>query len=222
MFRAYHGIQTCVVPADLELYRSLLPEVFSMPARPVVLLFVVSYTKVVPWPMTPYLETSVVLASSYAEQEGWHVLTMPVTEKVPMEGGRAMGFPKYIADQIRLEETEGGWHGEERHEGASRLRLAFTPGLTRELEGWEQDMWDDPAFFRGECHLLLPPGEGPGKVRVTFDHRVPPHWSPVMGMVRVTVNAEMPWAGLVPPGLSAPGTFNRFAGGTNLVAEGMD
>ena len=221
MFRAYHGINTFVAPADLELYRSLLPEAFSMPEKPQVLLFVVNYTKVVPWPMTPYLEASVVLVSSHAGQEGWHVLTMPVSEQVPMEGGRAMGFPKYVADEIRLDEVGEGWQGEERHEGASRLRLEFTPGLTRELEPWEKEMWDDPAFFRGECHLLLPPGEGPDKMRITFDHRVPPRWAPTMGMVEVTVNSEMPWAGLVPPGTSALGSFNRFVGGTNLVAERM-
>jgi hypothetical protein len=184
-------------------------------------MFVVDYTKVFPWPIIPYLEASVVLASSYGGQEGWHVLTMPVTEKVPMEAGRAMGFPKYIADEIRLEEAAGHWQGEERHEGASRLRLEFTPGLTRELEPWEKELWDDPSFFRGECHLLFPPAEGPHKVRVTFDHRVPPNWSPVMGMVDIAVHPTMPWAGLLAPGLLAPGTFNRFVGGTNLIAERM-
>jgi hypothetical protein len=42
-----------------------------------------------------------------------------------------------------------------------------------------------------------------------------------MGMVEVTLHAEMPWAGLLPPGTSTPGTFNRFVGGTNLVPERM-
>ena len=222
MFQAYRGISTYVAPTDPELYRSLLPNVFSMPKQPKVFLFVVDYKKVIPWPMSPYLEASVVLASSYRGKEGWHVITMPVTKVVPMKGGRNIGFPKYVADEIRLEKVSKGWCGEERHESVSRLRLDFTPGLTRELKPWEEQMWADPAFFQGSCHLLLPPGEGPEKIRVTFDHRVQPAWSPEMGMVRITVGSEMPWAGLIAETTVAPGAFNTFVGGTNLISERMD
>jgi hypothetical protein len=221
MFREFRGVSTFVEPADVELYRRLLPEVFSMPQQPMVMLFVADYVKVVPWPMTRYQEAAVVLASSYGGEEGWHVLTMPVTKRVALDGGRAMGFPKYVADEIRLEPVGEGWCGEEVHEGQSRLRLEHTPGLTRELVPWEKEIWDDPAFFRGVCHLLLPPGEGPTRIRVGFDHRVPPNWSPVLGMVRVTVGPAMPWAGLIPTDAVAPGTFTRFVGGINLAPERM-
>ena len=36
MFREFHAIITTVKPSDLELYRSLLPTLFSMPEQPLV------------------------------------------------------------------------------------------------------------------------------------------------------------------------------------------
>lgn len=130
MFRAYHGISTCVAPTDLELYRSLLPEAFSMPQRPKVMLFVIGYTKVVPWPMTRYLETLVFLVSSYGGEGGWYVITMPVTKQLPMQGGRAMGFPKRPSGLVASHgngPSDGGarnamgWAGAGRHNGARSL-----------------------------------------------------------------------------------------------------
>ena len=221
MFRVYRGISTCLSPSDPALYRSLLPAVFDVPEEPKVMIFVADYEEVAPWPMTRYLEASVALETEYAGESGWYVLTMPVTKKVPLAGGRNIGFPKYMADEIRLEETDGGWRGEEIHDGASRLRLDYTAGVTRELEPWEKAFWDDPAFFKGCCHLLLPPEIGPTKMRIAFDHRVEPEWSPHPGMVGIAIAAEMPWFGLISPMAEAPGVFTRFTGGTNLIAREM-
>ena len=79
MFRQFHGIYTLVKPANIELYRSLLPVPLEMPERPLVLIFTVDYVKVYPWPMTRYQEAAISLRCKYNGEEGWHVKTMPVT-----------------------------------------------------------------------------------------------------------------------------------------------
>ena len=59
------GIFTMVEPADLELYRELLPTQFTLPDQPMVGLYVVHFADTEPWPMTvteylfPYYEATV-------------------------------------------------------------------------------------------------------------------------------------------------------------------
>jgi hypothetical protein len=43
MFRELKGITTHFVPRDVELYRKLLPEPFTMPEQPVVTIFLADY-----------------------------------------------------------------------------------------------------------------------------------------------------------------------------------
>lgn len=217
MFRVYHGVATQVEPADVTAYRELLPAQFEMPRQPVVHLFVVNYTRVVPWPMIPYLEGAVVLKARLGDQDTWHVVTMPVTEQFPMQGGRDMGFPKYVADQITLESIQGGWRGEVRHAGVSELSLEFQSGLERELLPWEAEIWEGGEFFADAVHQLLPPAEGPTVLRIGVVHQVPPDCSFELGMVRIGLNPGSPWGQLVPAGAVGTGVFCRFKGGTSLV-----
>lgn len=56
VFRELTGIFTAAEPVDADLYRSLLPAPFAMPARPLVGFFAIDYVKVYPWPVTPYKE----------------------------------------------------------------------------------------------------------------------------------------------------------------------
>ena len=102
MFLEFEGLTTHFLPKDPSLYRKLLPEPFGVPGQPVVTIFVADYIRVFPWPLSRYQEWSVLLKSEWKGEEGWYSVTMPVTKWVAMFGGRYLGFPKYIADEITL------------------------------------------------------------------------------------------------------------------------
>ena len=83
MYREFQGIKMIAKPKDTSMYRSLLPEQFSLPKQPSVLLFIADYFKVVTWPfktlpwaMTRYQEAGVFLRGSYKGKESWFCLLM--------------------------------------------------------------------------------------------------------------------------------------------------
>ncbi len=217
-----HGIVTMVEPADLTLYRELLPEQFSMPDQPMVGVFVIDYLDTEPWlvtftrPLRPYLEASIFLRCKYMDEAGWYSLTMPVTTKAANIGGRRIGFPKYVADSIVLDQTDTGWIGKVVHQGKSPISLEFTAEPLANI-GELVPIHDEFMKGRGEAELkgpvilLVPPGEGP-KVRVN-SCSPPPLASRETGMVRIVL-AE-PWNGLVPAGTVSPGLFQRFTLGAD-------
>lgn len=216
MWQEFPGIYTAVEPTDLKLYRELLPDELDMPERPVVAFFIVDYVIVVPYPMGPYLEGAVALSCKYKGEEGWHVITMPVTTRVACEGGRAIGFPKYVADEITL----GGKKGVVRHEGKVRLSLEYTPGLTRALEPHEEEfMGGGVSRLEADVFQLAPPGEGPAINRIILKEVVPAHWESEQGMVKIHISPLDPWAGLIPDGAVSPGLFQTFTGGNNMVSK---
>lgn len=220
MWQEFPGIYTAMEPADLELYRELLPDELDMPDQPVVALFIVDYVIVVPYPMGPYLEGAVALSCKYKGEDGWHVLTMPVTTKVACEGGRAIGFPKYVADEITLFKKGAGMMGEVRHEGVVRLSLEYTKGLSRELEDYEKEfMGGGVSRLEDSVFQLAPPDEGPTLNRILLKPVVPANWESEQGMVNIHISPDDPWAGLVPDGAVSPGLFQTFTGGNNMVSE---
>lgn len=220
MFQEFEGVFTAVEPADLNLYRTLLPPPFEMPKQPAVALFVVHYLKVQPWPMTPYYEGTLALRCSYQGREGWHVKTMPVTKWVPNWGGRAMGFPKYVTKEITLKSSGQGWKGEVLRGGQLKLSLEYAPGLTRALTPLEEEFLkggtprlEEPIF------LLVPPDKGPRFQQVTVTPMIPAKWQSEQGMVKITLGPDEPWSKLIPPGTISPGVFQKFTGGSNLVPK---
>lgn len=219
-FREFHGIFAALDPEDVELYSSLLPEPMLMPEKPAVSLFVIDYISVGPWPMTRYQEGTVALRCKYGGQEGWHIKTMPVTKWVPCQGGRMLGFPKYIADDIPLQETSDGWLGEVRHRGRAMLSLEYRREVVRELEAWEKEFLEGGALHLEEpIFLFVPPDKGPRFQKVTVERVLPDQWEMEDGTVRISIDAGEPWAGLIPPGTEAPAFFQRFSGGTILVPK---
>jgi len=222
MFREFEGLTTHFEPKDTSLYRNLLPEPFAMPSRPIVTIFVADYVRVIPWPMTRYQEWSVLLKSEWKGEEGWYSMTMPVTKWVPMAGGRYLGFPKYIADEITLVRNGETRVANAKYKNMAQLTLEFRPGLTRQLTPWEKELAENDSFFKGNAHLLVPPGRGPRAQKIILHHVIPPKWSSEHGMIRVQVDPSESWKGLVPDIGEFPGTHNHFIGGINLIAERFD
>lgn len=214
-FRKSRALSALVEPADLQLYRSLLPEGFEMPRHPMLSFAVVDQLEVGPWPLTPYQLGAVSLRCRFQGEEGWHPVTMPENAWVAVWTGRTMGFPKYLADEIRLSASGEAWVGVVRHEGEARLRLEFVPAESAAVPAWEREGWamDGPTFN------LRPPGEGP-EVRVVRSAQEDPGDSELTrGLVRITIGPGEPWSGLLPPGSEAPGVLSLWEGGRSLAPE---
>jgi len=217
-----HGIFAMAEPADMELYRELLPAQFTVPDQPMVGLYLVHFTDTEPWPMTftefllPYFEATILLRCEYQSQTGWYSVVMPVTTEAAMIGGRRLGFPKYVADEITLESTHEGWFGAVRHEGEERFSLRFERRLVGDfgpLTPLQNEFVNGrgDAELRGPIILLVPPGEGP-EVNI-LPTSPPPLAAREAGAVRIRL--ADPYDGLVPDGTVAPGLYQRFtlAGG---------
>ncbi len=146
---------------------------------------------------------------------------MPVTKRVPMMGGRNLGFPKYIVDSITFTRQGNGWLAQSVFKGKPQLSFEFKPGLTRSLMPWEEEIMADESFFKqNDAFLLVPPAQGPHAQRIRIENVVPAQWSPEPGMVHIEVDQSELWAGLVPPGILFPGCYNHFKGGANLIVVG--
>ena len=116
--------------------------------------------------------------------------------------GRAVGFPKYVADRIDLTEGAGGaWTGEVVHGGRSVLRMEFTPSaepVTTSLAG------SDPAF------TLVPPGEGPTIYEVTI--RGSRSAATTSGTASIASQAEESWAELLSQATASSAQFAETDG----------
>jgi hypothetical protein len=192
-FRGQRGITVAFPPADLALYRSLIPAPFEMPDTPLVAVAVVYYYDVT-LPLTPYNEGYVVLQCKYQGRTGWYVLTMPVDNETANAGGRSLGFPKYIADKIDLGETNGVWSGRVVYQGRSVMQVTFRPQAGSEPVTSSSSDPGAPVF------LLVPPGEGPQVNEVNNDLVGERRTVTTSGSATVAADPGESWAGLLPAG----------------------
>jgi hypothetical protein len=203
-FLGQRGITAAFPPADARLYRALLPEQFDMPEQPLVAVSVVDYYDVT-LPLVPYREGYVAIQCEYQGRTGWHVLTMPVDDETSRAGGSAIGFPKYVADEITLEEQDGGWLGRVFHEGRTVMEVAFT------AEG-------EPVTARSgeagaDVFQLVPPGEGPAIIEVRSVASGERTAVTTSGSAVVGADEGEPWSGLLDPeGGAAWASFEEVTG----------
>jgi hypothetical protein len=243
LFRELHGITVAMEPADLQIYRSLLPPVLSMSDRPIVSAWIASWDDV--GGLRPYREGAIRLRCAYEGQEGWFVATMPVTSLRANISGRMLAFPKYTADEITLNTSPEAPMGEVKHHGVCQLGIELSSGSTRALTTQEQKVleegqaiWDVPYYFLGtpsrwtnwlyrmwqgmrdEQRVLVRPGEKSIVLRITSIEAVPSSWEiSEPRLARTTVNRAAPWAGLFPDKSEVPGAMFRWRGGVALAVE---
>lgn len=136
-----------------------------------------------------------------------------------MVGGRYLGFPKYVVEEISLAKNGESRVAKAKYKNVAQLELEFHSGVKRQLESWEKELVENESFFKGNTHQLVPPGRGPRAQKIIIRHVIPPQWSPEQGMVRVRVDPSASWKGLVPDESEFPGTYNHFIGGFNLISE---
>jgi hypothetical protein len=214
-FKESYRINVLVEPADLELYREVLPSQFDMPEHPLVQVIMLDQVDVGPWPLTPYKEGSVNLLCEYRGQQGWHITELPVNTWVAKYAGRTMGYPKYLADKVTFEQAGDKWVSEVIHDGEMRLKVEFTPGDWEEEPVWQKNGWD----MGGPVLNLMPPGEGPEVVAVGSSGEMAPSAEITKGSVRIWIGKNEPWAGLIPPGTEAPGEFIHVTEARSLAPE---
>jgi hypothetical protein len=189
-FLGTRRLMTTLVPADLGLYRSLLPAQFDMPDQPLVVVTVADYYDVT-LPLVPYREGYVLLQCKYQGRTGWYTYTMPVDDKTANDGGRAIGFNKYVADEITLEEQDGIWTGRVVHGARTVMEIVFTAtGKPVTATGGDQ-----VSLFN-----LLPPGEGPKINEVRSAASGEETTATTSGSATVKADSGEPWAGLLNPG----------------------
>jgi hypothetical protein len=189
-FLGTRRIMTALAPADLELYRTLLPAQFDMPDQPLVVVAVLHYYNV-SLPLVPYREGYVSLQCKYQGRTGWYTYTMPVDDKTANDGGRTIGFNKYVADKITLEEQDGVWTGRVVHGGRTMMEIVLTTtGQPVTATGG------------GEAYSafnLVPPGEGPKVNEVRSAASGEETTSTTSGSATVKADPGEPWAGLLNP-----------------------
>jgi len=139
MYREFDGIMVFYQPADTVVYRELLPEVFELPAEPLVQVFVIDYYKMAPWSLEPYLEAAVFLLARYKGEEAWHCVTMPVTsEKARIGGVTRLGYPKVLAE-VTLDRKTPVYTGALKADGKTILEVkldAGAPADSRQVRTW--------------------------------------------------------------------------------------
>jgi hypothetical protein len=192
-FRGQRGITVAFPPADLALYRSLIPAPFEMPDTPLVAVAVVYYYDVT-LPLTPYHEGYVVLQCKYQGRTGWYVLTMPVDNETANAGGRSLGFPKYVADEIDLAEGDGVWNGRVVYQGRSVMQVIFTP------QAGSKPVTNSSGEPGAPVFLLVPPGEGPQVNEVNNDLVGERRTVTTSGSASIEADLGESWAGLLPAG----------------------
>ncbi len=223
MFRKFRGIRTIIDSVDEHRYRKMLPKAFEPHETPLITLFIADYIKVFPWPMTRYQEGAAFLNCRYRGKAHWYVYTMPVTKRVPMQGGRQIGYPKYIADEIFLRRENGAWIGNVIHKNRCKLCLSFSTGLDRDPREPEK-IWvmNKKSLFLGKSIVLCPPGEGPAIKTTIMEHKVNANWNPNYGMVKVDMDAKEPLDGLFDKEKKYVGMYNEFTGGINIIPQQLN
>ena len=195
------GILTALEPDDLDLYRRILPDCFAMPDRPVLSLMNLDYNQ--PNPIARYKEGMVMLKGVGADgEETWYVHSMPVETWLMLVMGHDWGFRKELFDMTVTP--------------AKTAVMQRDGDLYMSLELTGQPVSGDTEWLISQEHV-----GGHNNMAVLYPRRpdlmLRFGWTgtPIVleqnpGMVAISVNRSLDWAGLVPEGAAAPGYFQRY------------
>lgn len=218
-FQQFIGLFGCTVPADLALFRELLPDKLEMPVDPKVCFYTIDFQIS---GVGPYHEAAILLPTTYKGKTGSYVLTMGLDSSAATSGGRALGFPKYLG-QVALEQHGHDWVGTVSAQGSVDLKAVYT-GECRQSDEF---LWPDffnltpiPAGTSSNA-AFLPPRTG-DVLRVPAEYLEPPAFYSLKGSVRLEINDALPWNGLVDESRAFPGLLTSFVGGIDLGNQPLD
>ncbi|HKU40997.1 MAG TPA: acetoacetate decarboxylase family protein, partial [Polyangiales bacterium] len=219
-YQQFQGIFGCTPPADMALYRKMLPEKFETPAQPEVCFYVIDF---VISSVGRYHEAAILLPITYKGQQGKYVLSMALDNRAATSGGRAVGFPKYIASSVELTNQGNDWTGTATNQGKVDLRATFT----NECRASDTFPWPDfinlTPIPSGETssQAFLSPRTG-SAIMIPAEYLVDPKFYSLQGNVRMEIDDALPWNGLFDESQSFPGLAVSFKGGINLGNEPLD
>lgn len=210
--RGVFGIFATFEPADLDFYRSYLPDTLTMPEKPLVNYYMVDVGLGLRSRLTRFYEGGVLILCERDGELGWAEVGVPINHPlVYLYATVLMGSRKLMARKIGLKKEDDKWIAEVKRLSKG-WRLEFTPGSMSELgelEPW-QEAWlagkkylaqiTEPRFMiskiNRKIHVLdwtsLFPGDS---TRIQT------------GMARLTVDSGQEFSGLVKSGSEAPAVF---------------
>ncbi len=195
------GIFVAFEPADVKLYRALLPKNFDMPKEPVVSLVNVDYNQ--SNPVTRYREGMVMLKAVARDgEETWYVHSMPVEDWLMLMMGHDWGFRKEIFDmKVTREKTTV-------HRPNGEVFMALE--LTDEPWGDDSSVIIAEGGAGGINNMAVVYPRNIDMV-LRFSNTGNPHpLDQEKRVVKITAGTNLDWAGLVPKSGTAPGMYQRF------------
>ncbi len=207
-YRQATGIIADFAPADLEAYKRFLPAGYTMPDTPYVRVSVTDWQRVSA-PNQPYRLAQLSILASKDGEKIWHLLAMPETDWLAVEAGKAIGFPKFVAD-IDIRRSLGNqWQVALRHDGKPLAEIAFDAVITTKTSRYAEDLPQTPEEW-----LLLGPDGTPTKA--AFRALQPPRkLQREFGWMTVTPQAPQ-WQALLAPGSRALAQSLQFDGAFKL------
>jgi hypothetical protein len=229
IYARFRSITASFAVVDERLYRTLLPPFLQLPAAPIVRLVATDYPETTP-PLPPYRVLQVQLACRHAGTPGWYPVTLPETAWMPVEGGRTLGYPKFVAEEITLSGDGDRWTARCRHprDPVIHLALEFEPdaGGASWFERHTQEpplamlRRSLPAFRERPWFLVMSgvPSDGTERLLVRGDPEIQglPKVREVFGRVGLAVDGDEPWIGLRHEWTDAEGAVMEFTGHLNL------
>lgn len=208
LYRRVNSIVADFAPVDLEAYRRHLPKGYDMPAHPYVRVSVTAWERM-GLPQRPYRLAQLSILASKNGDNVWYLLAMPETDWLAVEAGKAIGFPKFIAD-IDIRRSLGNqWQVALRHDGAPLADVMFDSVITtktsRHREEWPNNV-DDWLLF----------DKSGAAVKASFQPLAQPR-SFSSGYGWMTVNPQAPlWQELLAPGSRALAMHTQAEGAYKL------
>ena len=194
------GLFVAFEPADVALYKTLLPGNFTMPENPEVSLVIVDYNQ--SNPVVRYKEGMVMLKAVAPDgQDTWYVHSMPVEDWLMLAIGHDWGFRKELFD-MTVTKTHASAH---RRNGDLFFALELTD------RHWNDNAAVVPARGAGGINnmavvyprnvdIALVFGSTGSVLVLEKEERI----------VGISIGKGLDWAGLVPESGEAPGYFQQF------------
>lgn len=193
-------------PADLALYRSLLPEGAAMPDAPRVRIQFTDW-QTMESPQVPYQLAAVQIRAVQDEREGWHLLAMPETDWLSVKAGQPLGFPKFV-EAFSHSRDDKGWRAVVGPQATPVIEISFAADPAAEAA---YRPLDGAPFW-----LSTPSGE-PRRTAQVVALVAMTDASNRFGWMTVNLGGAEPWAGLVEDGARAAAVEQSIAGGFKLT-----
>jgi len=218
-YQQFSGLFGCTAPADMQLYREMLPEKFVTPANPQVCFYTVDF---IISGVGRYHEMAILMPITYKDSTGKYVLSMALDNMAATTGGRNIGFPKYIGD-VTVTQNQNDWAGTAIDDNGIDFQALYANSCV------VKDTMPFPHFINlipipsGETvdEAFLSPRTGSALMVPSTMLENPAYYS-LQGEVLVEIGDHLPWNGLFNEKTPFAALFAAFKGGIELGNVPLD